>query len=285
MTQMYSPVPINPERLIRQIRESLERAGLTVLEVSWHDTRPDAAGDVIFLGSGWVTLTWGGERASPGIVRELVQNQYTYYQQQFFQHMLIHELRNPLAVLSGQMELLQREVRLPSLRQEAIGAAIERMVALLDQSLPAGPSLSRHRVAFYRLWLEEQALLSYITDPQNIRLIYAGEELEIFTDLPKLQQIYHNLLRNAIEAALPGDHIVTRVVSQPEGVMLLVQNPRLVGAEVDVAAFQPFVSSKGEGHQGMGLAVCRHLAALLGAEIGYRPDSGFWVRLPVSRSD
>ncbi|WP_134439700.1 sensor histidine kinase, partial [Methylacidiphilum caldifontis] len=164
-------------------------------------------------------------------------------------------------------------------------AAIERMVALLDQSLPAGPSPARHRVAFYRLWLEEQALLTYITDPQGIRMIYAGEELEVFTDLPKLQQIYHNLLRNAIEAALPGDQIVTRVVGQPEGIMLLVQNPRLVGTEVDVAAFQPFVSSKGEGHQGMGLAVCRHLAALLGAEIGYRPDSGFWVRLPVSRSD
>ncbi len=107
------------------------------------------------------------------------------------------------------------------------------------------------------------------------------------TDRDLVEQVLLNLLKNAIEALPRGGEV--RVVWGLEGQRPFIDvsdNGPGIDPEVAAHLFQPFVTSKGSGGTGLGLAVSRRLAHSLGGELSYLPGgAGTRWRLYLSQEN
>jgi signal transduction histidine kinase len=199
---------------------------------------------------------------------------------------LAHEIRNPLTTLKSSIDCATQDLdagQSPERRHlELAGAEVQRLNELLERSLQLSRPLELHREA-----CEVGSLLSRMVDrvpPQDGTRIV--KEIEpglpsIPADPDLLAQLFANLLRNAVEAAREirvsaaraGERLAVRIFSAgariPDEIL-----PRL---------FEPFVTSKAKG-TGLGLALCRKIAAAHGASVdGRNVDGGvlFEVSFPL----
>lgn len=202
---------------------------------------------------------------------------------------IAHEIRNPLAAISGSIELLaqsldhqrseDRELMSIVLRE------VERLNGLITQLLEfARPrTLELARVDLGSLLGEIVRVFAH-----DKRLGEAAVELDapslfIDADPEKLRQVMWNLLRNAAEAA-PGQPIAVAVAAEPRVVRLTVRDRGAgIPAEHRERLFEPFFSTK-EGGTGLGLATVHRIVEEHGGSIEIEcPPSGgtlVVVRLP-----
>jgi signal transduction histidine kinase len=115
------------------------------------------------------------------------------------------------------------------------------------------------------------------------------EELpEVSVDLPKLQQAFIYLLSNAIEAleAYRDRRFKISVLADGDGVQFRFWNS---GAEIEEGVqgrmFEPFFSTKGGDHLGLGLWAARDNLRLHNGDVRYEPGTGFVVLLPREKHD
>ncbi|MFC5770902.1 ATP-binding protein [Thauera sinica] len=224
-------------------------------------------------------------------------------QQQFREHVrkIAHEATNPLTVIKNRLDLLGQQHADDSPLQDEmllLNAELERIDNLLRRAadLPVGAAeIPICRVT--DLLLEMRAVYG---DP-----LFAqhgiGFELRAARDVPPaampasaLKQVLLNLFRNASEALQPGKRLVVSVMGE------VILNGR-AHVEIRVAdngpglppdrladLFSPRPSTKGGGHQGLGLSVVRDILAQWKASIVCRsqPGSGtsFQILVPLDQS-
>lgn len=111
-----------------------------------------------------------------------------------------------------------------------------------------------------------------------------GEELPALSiNLPRLQLALMYLVSNAIEA-LDGKekkHLIVSVSRTSTGISLSFRDSagEIPEDERD-RIFDPFYTTKGVDHLGLGLAVARATVEDHGGTLAYAPDSGFTICLP-----
>ncbi len=216
-----------------------------------------------------------------------------------FLAVLGHELRVPLAPVSGALDVLAELDTPPNIRE--LTALIRRNVdvqrRLIDDMLDLGRiingkvRLERSRVDVHRLVADaigicrgelRAASLELATDLKAQRLI-------VDVDGARIQQVLWNLLRNAIKFTKPGGLIT--ISSWDEGPSIAVSiRDTGVGIEADQLEriFNPFDQGRrpaGEG-LGLGLAICRSVVELHDGSItaessGAGDGATFTIRLPV----
>ena len=180
---------------------------------------------------------------------------------------LAHEIRNPLASLSGSIELLESE--LPQLESDArrlfqiVHRETERLNRLLTEFLHfARPDPIRQEpIALRRFFAELEALLRTGPGAAVSLAVEIPEPLRVFGDPDRLRQAFWNLLLNAVEAEPAGGAV--RVEAGPAG----------GGSEVEIAIedhgegipkdrlariFDPFFTTKPNG-TGLGLATVHRI--------------------------
>jgi signal transduction histidine kinase len=101
-----------------------------------------------------------------------------------------------------------------------------------------------------------------------------ADALTIQGDASQLQQLFLNVLGNAVEAAGQGGWVEVRCGAE-EGKMVVEVVDSGPGPPPEVAArlFEPFVTGKREG-VGLGLAVARQVAEAHGGSVGWQRVSG-----------
>ncbi len=120
----------------------------------------------------------------------------------------------------------------------------------------------------------------------------------LFADPDRLRQVLVNLLWNAVKYARPGTVwlIAGAGTGSEQAVRLSVRDDGpVIAADAQAQLFQPFSragrsSGDDPGGAGLGLAICRRLASLMGGQTGYEPWHGaggaegnmFWVALPAT---
>ncbi len=177
-----------------------------------------------------------------------------------------HEIRNPLAAISGAAQLLSRTVDDPAGRRlvATIGREAERLDRLVADMLAYGVSKPPELVPVDLADAVREVVAMVRQDPmaEGIRL-----ETSIEADLPRvaadpnqLSQVLWNLLRNALEATEPGGTVTVRVDRDvPEETVTVSIEDEGPGFDGDPARFlEPFTTTKEHG-SGFGLAIARRI--------------------------
>jgi two-component system NtrC family sensor kinase len=201
-----------------------------------------------------------------------------------------HEINNPLAIIQAQAGALQDAVvDAPDtpLNEELkdrlgkIAAQVERgrkvTHRLLGFSRRVGPDLEPVDMA---VALDEAvSFLAKEADVARIRILrdYSPDAPIVRSSLSQVQQVYLNLINNAMDAIERDGEIQLRVRPEGDGVIVHVEDNGPGIPEKDLArVFEPFFSTKnGRGtHSGLGLAICQETMRGLGGRIEVRSTVG-----------
>lgn len=205
-----------------------------------------------------------------------------------------HEIRNPLAAISGSAELLTtaplenddaRLVKIIARESTRLSGLIADMLAFTRPRKPQRAEVALERVV-------RETLENFRADPANANVeteLFAFEAPPVRVDPAQLSQVLWNLLRNAAEAMEGHGYIELRVRSRADDqVELLVvdEGPGIPPEELD-RVFDPFFTTKERG-TGFGLAIVHRVIEDNGGsvEVDSTPGEGttFTLRFPTTKS-
>jgi signal transduction histidine kinase len=211
-----------------------------------------------------------------------------------------HELRNPIAGISGAIEVLRggakddpeaREHFLGRLAEdtERVSRLTESLLTLARMEAVSGGGAGALDVA---IAMEEAA--GAVSAPEGIELrVEAGPDLVARGDSILLRQVLIGLLTNAFKNT-PAPGVVTlRAQPAETGEEILIEvTDTGTGIEADEVdrVFERFYRGSGALEQegfGLGLSIARRMVDVMGGEIGVRSRVGegstFWVRLDAAQ--
>lgn len=211
---------------------------------------------------------------------------------------IAHEIRNPLASLSGAIEVLTRELPLDKNQDHLVQVVLRESDRLnqiikefLEYARPA--SLRPLPVNVGEVLDEVLLLLEHRALPAHFKIVreYDGPVSAVL-DPQQFRQAIWNLCINALEAMPDGGElrIGAGIVTQRNTRKLEVwvaDTGSGINPESLPHIFEPFFSTKPEG-SGMGLAVVHRVVQDHGGDVEVRSDPGggttFTLRLPLAEA-
>jgi signal transduction histidine kinase len=215
--------------------------------------------------------------------------------------MLGHELRNPLAAISGALTVIDMPGVKPELAEHARTISrrqVRHLSRIVDDLLDVQRILSG-KVTLQKRRLDAGLVLRQCVEAKTV--VDAGAHLwrvdvpalPVDADDTRLGQIFDNLLHNAVKYTPHGGAI--GVSARIEGAEVLVEvSDSGVGIAADTLPniFDPLVQGptsldRAQGGLGLGLALVRELALLHGGRVEAHSDgpgrgSRFSLRLPLA---
>jgi two-component system sensor histidine kinase HydH len=209
---------------------------------------------------------------------------------------LAHEIRNPLASISGAAAILTRNQNLdPKSAKcvEIITSECERLNGLLTNFLNfARPRLPRLRTVQLEPVLDNVLeLAGHGVRGKTVRFEKKVEPglLPVECDPEQLEQVLLNLMINAIEASPEGGTVTLSASAQESTVAIGVvdQGHGVAPAHIE-SLFDPFFTTKEHG-TGLGLPVAHQIVRKMGGSLVAQTNPGrgmtFSVVLPAKSSD
>ncbi len=206
---------------------------------------------------------------------------------------LAHEIKNPLAGLSGALELLAEDLAHQP-RQAEVVAEMRHQVSRLGHTMEsllsfARPPKARLRTTDVHATLEK--VLFLVRQQQRasgvaVSVERAPELPPVLADPNQLEQVFLNVCLNACQA-MDGKGTLTLRTSEVAGRVLveIEDDGPGIPAKVRPHLFKPFFTTKREGN-GLGLAISARIVAEHGGHIGYRcpPRGGTVFAVTLQRA-
>lgn len=217
---------------------------------------------------------------------------------------LSHELRNPLNAILGWAEVLKRTPNVPAELIKGLDA-IDRNSRV--QSHLISDLLDFAGIRFGKMRLEKsrvdpsQALRAAVevvsgqaeAKGVQLQLHPLGHPITVFSDEARLQQVFWNLLTNAIKFTPRGGQVTVRASEAGgEFAVAITDTGRGISAEFLPRLFDRFSqqdsgSAKNFAGLGIGLTIVRHLVTMHGGTInvaseGVGRGACFTVRFPIA---
>jgi two-component system sensor histidine kinase PilS (NtrC family) len=208
---------------------------------------------------------------------------------------IAHEIRNPLASMSGSIQILRHELPLSAEQEQLMDIVLresERLNTTIRSFLAyARPQQFRITRFDIRRALSDTALLlrnsSEIGEEHSIEADVPGTELWYEADEGQVKQIVWNLATNGLRAMPEGGKLRLAVAVEPsnEGVVITVQDEGVgIPPEELDRLFQPFHGRFAKG-SGLGLAIVHRIVSDYHGEIRVSSNAGkgttVSVRLPA----
>jgi PAS domain S-box-containing protein len=270
----------------------------------WHLTRAsamhDAGGIVIWVGSS--TDIDDRKSIEEGLVRQYAESETLSRAKDEFLATSSHELRTPLTSILGWSELLvtgeldaetQREA-IESIRQSA--RAQSRLIDdMLDVSrlLTGKLQLNSEVVDVAATLLLAIRAIAPAAENKNIRLekSFVRDASRVYGDATRLQQVFWNILSNAVKFTPPGGTIRVRLSSTDSQVEVEVTDSgEGIGRDFLPRVFESLTqeggtSTRHHGGLGLGLSIVKQLVEIHGGTVraeseGEGQGSTFTVTLP-----
>jgi signal transduction histidine kinase len=219
-----------------------------------------------------------------------------------------HELKTPLTTLLGTAQLLQRRDQRDNVLAPRERRGVEIIVnqamrlntmilALLDISrLEAGQlTIEREPLELADILRRLVGEVEASLEGRAIELELPAEPLALMGDPLRLEQVFQNLIQNALKYSNPPEPIAVRA-RRDDGCVVVTVQDRGIGIPQAALSqlFQRFyrASNAKDTHvagMGIGLYVVREIVALHGGEITVASTEGvgstFTVTLPLAASD
>jgi PAS domain S-box-containing protein len=207
--------------------------------------------------------------------------------------MVGHDLRNPLCSIRSAVYVIKK-------KQQNLNESSLEMLNIIEKSIDYSNKIINDLLDFSReihLEFEEITAKSIIDNilrginiPKNVKIVYQTEfDPFISVDTGKLERVFTNIIRNAIDA-------------MPEGGILEISN-RQIGKYVEIVfadtgigmtnetlskIFTPLFTTKSQG-MGFGLAICKRIVEAHEGTIEVSSEIGkgtkFTVRIPIGNKE
>ena len=223
-------------------------------------------------------------------------------EQQLLLHLVSHDLRTPLAVISGYTSVIADKVKELGVDDtittslSAIQRGVKWMMVMIEDltelaRIEGGQlQLKREPVemaAYLQDFLQRSA---FVLDVARIQLDIAAEVPPVLADYDRLDRIVSNLLSNALKYSDPGTPVQICVRRQEDEVLLSITDHGRGIPPDDVShLFQRFYRAKGERRAegiGLGLYITKQLVEAHGGRIWVESDVGkgstFSFTLPIA---
>lgn len=213
---------------------------------------------------------------------------------------LSHEIRTPLANLNGYLQALKDgdlsgdEALFASLYKES--KRLSQMIEQLDQikewdHLSAQTIAKKETIDITALLNQCAAMFDWTLKQKNIPIQIDTEVCQLSVHVEGIQQVFSNLLDNAIRYYEGTDAIVITGRKQEDGYYIAVSGPaKPIPEEEKDHVFKRFYRldasrSRDTGGSGLGLAISKEIIAYHHGEIGIDTKTNsntFWIVLPLS---
>jgi len=213
-----------------------------------------------------------------------------------------HEMRTPLGAIAGWLHVLSQEHHGDITRRalmsmtRSVRALAKLIEDLVDNTRydDHGVTLERTSLNVLRLVVEVVEEVRPLAELKQIQLRFAAQpyRIEILADSIRLQQLFRNLVSNAIKFTPPGGTVRVDIsVAQTAAVVIITDTGRGIAPRALQTIFEPFVQvEKARGNEnglGLGLSIARRIAELHGGTItaesaGLGKGSSFRVTLPLT---
>lgn len=211
-----------------------------------------------------------------------------------------HELRTPVAVIRANAETLLAGAKDDPVMGAKLIDAVHRNSERLARILADLLDLSRLDAGQYRMELHPVSLSSICNqsltaiEPQAAARevevkVEIPDDLEVKADAKALDQIFVNLIDNAVKYTKAGGHVWVAARLDGERVRIEVRDdgpgiPEKHRERVFERFYRADPSrSREAGGTGLGLSIVKHLVESMGGEVGVEPNTpngtNFWVRL------
>ncbi|MDA8402834.1 MAG: ATP-binding protein [Desulfobacteraceae bacterium] len=225
---------------------------------------------------------------------------------QFSSH-VAHELKTPLAIVKGEMELALRETRSADEYQRVLQVSLEEidrlvrivrdllLLARLDYSLDVF-SFEKFDLAAFLIEIHEQC--NILAEPKKLEIRLdinpniAAAPLYIRGDRTHLRRLFLNLIHNAVKFTPEKGRIMIALDTLPGHAQVTVSDTGSGIAPQNIASvFNPFFHTRpddpdAEPGSGLGLSIAQAIAKAHKGEISLQSPSGegatFTVRLPLA---
>jgi len=209
---------------------------------------------------------------------------------------IAHELRNPLASISGSIEVLAGDLELSD-EHEGLMELITRESDRLDRIISDFLEFARLRHPTKRpvqvdLVLEEVLTLLRHNHAKSrgvrLELTRHGSIPTIRADDEQVRQVFTNLVVNSCEAMSEGGTLEVEVRQTGDGCIAAAFRDTGPGIDEDFVArlFEPFFTTK-DGGTGLGLAIANKIVMAHGGTVEFHNREGggaeFLIILPVGR--
>ncbi|MBQ6135476.1 MAG: HAMP domain-containing histidine kinase [Bacilli bacterium] len=197
-------------------------------------------------------------------------------------HQFTHELKNPLAICNGYLEIMLQKKSINSSYLPIIKSEVQRSLDII--------SLYSNR-KFFTLEMEEFDLVYLLEDViETLKLLFLESQSKILFletreyymlgDYNRLKQVFFNLLKNAYEAR--GENhllVVVRIVEFPDyyqiqitdnGIGMTAKELRRIGEE--------YYTTKEEG-TGLGISYCKEVVRRHGGDLFYQSRKSLGTRV------
>jgi heavy metal sensor kinase len=212
-----------------------------------------------------------------------------------------HDLRTPLTVLRGELEVALRRNEINHAGREVIESVLEEteklsktveslMVLSRLDSGEMKPDVTRFDLA--QLCQETVDQMGLLAEDKGLKIeCHSSKNLEVVADMLRIRQILINLVDNAIKYTPEGGQIELRVSRENRSAVIEVSDTGCgIPAEALPFVFNRFyrvdrARSRETGGSGLGLAIAKSICELHGGRISVQSSVGggsrFRVEIPV----
>ncbi|GAB6932827.1 sporulation sensor histidine kinase KinB [Calditerricola satsumensis] len=204
---------------------------------------------------------------------------------------IAHEIRNPLTVARGFLQLLKQQTR---------DARSQTYLTFIVDELDRAESIIGDYLSFCKPKPSQESVLDVGTHVQyvvnvitpfahlhNVEMHLRVEPgLSVYGDGEKLNQVLMNLMKNAVEAMPWGGTLSVSALREERWIRIDIQDTGLGMTEEELKRIgTPFFSTKKDG-TGLGLTVSYRIVQSMNGRIDVRSEKGkgtcFSVRLPAA---
>jgi signal transduction histidine kinase len=208
-----------------------------------------------------------------------------------FSSLILHDIRNPLSILKGQLQLMQMRLGEPEKLSVHIAASLSE-VNRLERLASEFLDYSRGEVRLDMAVTKPSQLFSKVEEAMGERLSTSGISIEkdlrydepVILDAERVLRALQNVADNARKAMSQGGGKLTLTSYRDGDTLVLETADSGEGMDPEVLAhvFEPFYSASSTGGTGLGMLIVKNIVEAHGGTVRLGSKPGIGTRVVMS---